>query len=95
METVVVNACSQMLMHDACMCARLQVFWTVEAAREDPFKTDAFLWIDAGHQCNSPAQMTPTKMDKFNDYFDKMLITYVSLFCLILLHVCARARVWW
>lgn len=53
-----------------------KLFWTVEAAREDPFHTDAFLWIDAGHLCNSPGSITPQKFDKFNDMFDKTLFTF-------------------
>jgi hypothetical protein len=51
----------------------------VEAARENPFNTDAFLWFDAGHLCNNPDRMTADKMDKFNAFFDKTLITYVDV----------------
>ncbi len=57
------------------ICVKL--FWTVDLAREDPYKTDAFLWIDAGHLCNMPDHLTPQKFLGFNDYFDKMLVTYV------------------
>lgn len=52
-----------------------QLFWTVELARENPYNTDAFLWIDAGHLCNMPMHLTPQKFLGFNSYFDKMLVT--------------------
>ena len=47
----------------------------MEAARENFYNPDAFLWIDAGHLCNSPGHLTPAKFDGFNSYFDKTLFT--------------------
>jgi hypothetical protein len=55
-----------------------QLFWTVDLARENPFNTDSFLWIDAGHLCNNPVHITPAKFQKFTEYFDKMLVTWVG-----------------
>ena len=35
---------------------------TRDAARWNPFHTDAFLWIDGAHNCNDPVSIEPTKM---------------------------------
>jgi hypothetical protein len=35
---------------------------TRDAARWNPFHTDAFLWIDGAHNCNDPTGIEPTKM---------------------------------
>jgi len=53
-----------------------KLFWTVELARENPFNTDSFLWIDAGHLCNNPHHLTPEKFKGFFKFFDRMLVTY-------------------
>jgi hypothetical protein len=53
-----------------------KLIWTRNAARLNPFKTDSFLWIDGGHLCNNPIGITHTKFQFFNQFFDKMLISY-------------------
>ena len=55
-----------------------KLIWTRNAARLNPFNTDSFLWIDGGHLCNNPVGITSAKFQFFNQFFDKMLITYVA-----------------
>ncbi len=58
-----------------------KLFWTRDVSRENPFNTDAFLWIDGGHLCNDPDGLPPARFQLFKEYFDKLLITCVSLPC--------------
>jgi len=53
-----------------------KILWTRDAARLNPFNTDAFLWIDGGHQCNDPEGINDENAQLFKEHFDKLLITY-------------------
>merc|ERR1712137_1177575 len=53
-----------------------KLLWTRDAARLNPHQTDSFLWIDGGHLCNDPKQITADNIDAFTSHFDKLLITY-------------------
>ena len=49
---------------------------TRDAARWNPFNTDAFLWIDGAHNCNDPVGIDRSKLPYMLTFMDRLLITY-------------------
>lgn len=49
-----------------------------DAARWNPFKTDGFLWMDAGNICHDPQHLTPNREANILRYLGKLLTTTYS-----------------